>query len=160
MIGTDLPTSILDSQRTLSQDVSTFVQNSVLFALKLRLREPVQPGIGQRFLTPPGFVFTPFIGKDLYASGFFHLYKCHERIPDDGKLPFRIISFPGSMSERKVEKGSSRWVDRLRNIQGTAQTYRGNTAQFGVTGNQSDGLMAHWSGRNEKKNIHLMLEQF
>jgi hypothetical protein len=62
------------------------------------------------------------------------------------------------MPQWKIEKGGARRVYRLGNIQGAGHTNGGDPFFFGMSGNQSNGLMTDGSNRDEKKNIHCVFK--
>jgi len=69
------------------------------------------------------------------------------------------MGFPRGMAERIIEKCRTWWVHSLRNIQGTAHAQRRDTSHFDLPGDQSDGLMADGSHRDEQHGVNVFSQE-
>ena len=69
------------------------------------------------------------------------------------------MGFPRGMAERIIEKGRTRWVHGLGDIQGTAHAQRRDASRFDLSGDQSNGLMADGSYRDEQHGIDVFSQE-
>jgi hypothetical protein len=69
------------------------------------------------------------------------------------------MRFPGRVSQRIIEKRRPWWVHGAGNIQGAAHTQGRNASRFDVPGDQSDGLMADGSHRDEQHSINVFSQK-
>jgi len=66
---------------------------------------------------------------------------------------------PCRVSQRVIEKCRPWWVHGPGDIQGTAHAQGRNASRFDVPGEQSDGLMADGSHRDEQHGINVFSQE-
>ena len=69
------------------------------------------------------------------------------------------MGLPRGMSERIIEKCRAWWVHGPRNIQSAAHAQRRDTSRFNLPGDQSNGLMANGSYRDEQHGIDVFSQE-
>ena len=69
------------------------------------------------------------------------------------------MGFPCRMSQRIIEKRCPRWVHSPGDIQGAAHAQGRNASRFDVPGDQSNGLMADGSHRDEQYCIYVFSQE-
>ena len=69
------------------------------------------------------------------------------------------MGFTGRVSQRIIEKRRPWWVHGPGDIQGAAHTQGRNASRFDVPGDQSDGLMADGSDRDEQHGIDVFSQE-
>ncbi len=69
------------------------------------------------------------------------------------------MQFSGRVAELIVEKGGTRRMNRLQDVQRTAHTQGGDASRLNSTCDQSHGLMTHGSDRDQKSHIDLFSPQ-
>ena len=78
---------------------------------------------------------------------------------DNAHLQCHIMRLSRRVSQWKVEKNSPGWFDCLSDVVAGGHRDGGNAVFFHLSCDQSDGLMADWSGGDQEKQIHLILFQ-
>ena len=69
------------------------------------------------------------------------------------------MGFAGGMPERIIEKRRAWWAHGLRNVQGAAHAQRRDAGGFNVPGDQSNGLMADGSHRDEQHCVDVFSQE-
>src|SRR5262245_40707232 len=63
------------------------------------------------------------------------------------------------MTEWVIEECRSWRVPGFENVERTAHTEGRDASRFNLAGDQSNGLMTHWSYRDQQRNINFLCEQ-
>lgn len=82
-----------------------------------------------------------------------------ERIKRDPRLPLYVKRLSGLVSEGKVDEGGARRFDGRGDIEGGRERDGWNTGLFDGAGEQSHGLVAQLSDRNQEGRIDLECPQ-
>ena len=69
------------------------------------------------------------------------------------------MGLPCGMPERIIEERRARWMHGSGNVQGATHAQGCNTRCFDVPGDQSDGLMADGSYRDEQHSIDVLSQK-
>jgi hypothetical protein len=111
-------------------------------------------------LLPRVIVGVPYVRKMENRAGLSHGSKSLHRVAYDLALQFRLMWSAGLMAKRKIQEHCTRWIDCLGYIKRRGHAKGGNSSCFNHSRNQSNGLMAHGSSRDQVECINLSPLEF
>ena len=129
-------------------------RDPIIFLLILRIGVPLDPvvpggsGLARtHHAILPRIVVRPGIRQPVDGSGSVDRNQRIEGVAEDPSLQLRIVRLSRRMSEREVQVHGPWRVHRRGDGQGARHGDSRDAAPFDFSCNQSDGLMAHGSGR-------------
>ncbi len=112
-----------------------------------------------RFPGVQRIVLVPLVGELNECTGRGRRLQDMERVEQDPGLPLRIKRLAGLMSERKVYEDGAGRLDRGGNIKGRGKHDGWDAGLLDGAGEQSHGLVAQLSDRDQEGRINLQCLQ-
>jgi hypothetical protein len=106
----------------------------------------------------PGLIRRPLKREHCDCPGGGEGAKTLQSLQENFSLQLGLMWLASRMSERIIKESRPWGVDRAGNVQGTTHAQGRQASGLRVPGNQSNGLMAHGSHRDQQDNIHLIGE--
>ena len=105
-----------------------------------------------------GIALVPLVGKLDEGTGSSRRLQDMERVEKDSGLPLRVTRLACLVTEGKVHEDGTRRFDGGGDVEGSGEHNGGNTGLLDRAGEQSHGLVAQLSDRDQEGciNAHLL----